>query len=138
MIRDRGLLEIEMYKRARLRSAAEAVFCPFFVVLRSLWARYFFHGCSSYLQNQLWLLVSELCHHLPSWCPKPPLLSSWPGVPTRSQNPRAELAARENIGDTEPCTLTPCVDGAFHPCSLLPPVGFPHKTQLFIISIQDE
>lgn len=33
-----------MYKRARLWCAAEAVFCPFFVVLRSLWARFFFTG----------------------------------------------------------------------------------------------
>lgn len=143
MIRERGLLEIEMYKRARQQFCSRGYILPFFLLFflkpvgKEIFSTDIVHtykinrGCRS----------PEFCPCLPNLCPTPitgwALALAW-GSQRGAEIPEAEGAAGVKIGGTEYCTLTPFVEGAFHPRGLLPPVGFPRKPQLFIISIQDE
>lgn len=131
MIRERSLLEIEMYKRARQQFCSRGYVLPFFYCfLKPVGKIFFFHWYGSYLQNQPWVSVSRVLPLPTQFVPNahrwrhPALLRPW-GSQRGAEMPEVEGAARVKMGDTKYCTLTPLVEGAFHPRGLSFPCGFP-------------
>lgn len=89
VIRERGLLEIEMYKCARQQFCSRGYIWSLFVGFWSLWAKFFSSGIVHTYKINRGTQFQEFCLCLAILCPKPiagdALLSLWPGSPRREQ-----------------------------------------------------